>query len=136
MSEFARMRVSDAATFSQVAQAATVSQAAASVEPAAAPAGRPYLYYNAFVVAKGHEHVRNVVRKQVHEAGFTSDSKAGHWEQFGYNDDTLAQLTSVGLPDGRTYVQVVTTSAADAPAKHWMQDLAARIQNDKSVAID
>ncbi|CAN5809029.1 MAG: hypothetical protein H0T66_09015 [Geodermatophilaceae bacterium] len=97
---------------------------------------RPYLYFNAFVLAKGHELVRNVVRKQLRDAGFASDSQAGLWEQFGYNDDTLAQLTSVPLPDGRTYVQLVTTASTDAPAKHWMQELASRIQNDKSVPFD
>lgn len=134
MTDFARMRVTDATTFSRVAQATTASQIAA--EPVAVPPARPYLYYNAFVLAKGHEHVRSVVRKQLHEAGFASDSKAGFWEQFGANDDTLAQLTSVPMPDGRTYVQVVTASAADAPAKRWMQDLAARIQNDTSVSFD
>lgn len=132
MTESTRIRMAGSTTFQQVA--AAVEQAATVQAPASS--GRPYLYYDAFVVAKDHEHVRSVVRKQLHEAGFASDSKAGFWEQFGSNEDTLAQLTSVPMPDGRTYVQVVTTSNADASARRWMQDLAGRIQNDKSVSFD
>lgn len=118
-----------------VSIAESIAVVAAPVAQPDVPA-RPYLYYFSFTVAKSHPHLRNVVRKQLHDAGFESSSPPAGWEHFGVNADCLLLLTVVPLPDGKTYVQVVATSATEGPAKHWSGEMANRVKNDTSVSFD
>jgi hypothetical protein len=99
-------------------------------------AGRPYLYHAAAALSKSHELLMAISRKELDKAGFENPSKPVAWEQFAFNADTLVMVTAVPLAEGRTYVHVVATSAADAPAKFWASDIMSRIKRSKMVLFD
>lgn len=130
MTEFARVRISDAARVSDALQQAAVQQ------DVPAPAGPGYLHYWTFTLPKGHEHVRNVCGKQLGRAGFESTSTFASWEKFGVRGNVMALLTAVPLPGGHTYVQVLATAPEDAAASAAATDLRDRVRNDTSVPID
>jgi hypothetical protein len=60
--------------------------------------------------------------------GFTLSSPNSAWEQFGFNTDTLILISSVSLPSGQTYVQVLATSNNKSSAEAWPNELITAIE--------
>ena len=95
-----------------------------------------YFYHWAFRQKKSHELLNEIVRRELHEAGFDSDSPASAWEKTGVHGDTVAVVTAVPLEGHATYVHVLAMSEANASADHWAATLRDGIKNSKLVLID
>jgi hypothetical protein len=97
---------------------------------------RPYLYHQAAAFSRSEELSNAIARKELHDAGFQELSKPAVWEHVGVNADTIAVVTCAPLQPGKTYVHVVATSLADAPAKKWATELMKQIKESKLVLTD
>jgi hypothetical protein len=97
---------------------------------------RPYLYHQAAALSKSEDLSNAIARKELHDAGFKELSKPAVWEHVGANADTIAVVTCVPMQPGKTYVHVVATALADAPAKNWAAELMKQIKESKLVLTD
>jgi hypothetical protein len=97
---------------------------------------RPYLYNFASSFSRSHERSQAIARKELDEAGFAISSTRAAWEHVAVNADTIIVVTNVPLSPSKTYVHVIATSNADAPAKKWATQIMQAIKDSKMVLID
>jgi hypothetical protein len=97
---------------------------------------RPYAYHYANAFARSHKLSQAIARKELDKAGFAIASAPAAWEHFATNTDTIVVVTNVPLSPSKTYVHVLATSNADAPAKKWAADINRSIKDSKMQLID
>ena len=97
---------------------------------------RPYLYHHAKAFTRSHKLSQAIARKELDKAGFEIASAAAAWEHFATNADTIMVVTNVPLSPSKTYVHVLATSNADAPAKKWAAAIQKAITESKLTLFD
>jgi len=97
---------------------------------------RPYVYHYAKAFTRSHKLSQAIARKELDKAGFEIASTAAAWEHFATNADTIMVVTNVPLSPSKTYVHVLATANADAPAKKWAAAIQKAITDSKLVLID
>ena len=97
---------------------------------------RPYLYHYAKAFTRSHKLSQAIARKELDKAGFAIASAAAAWEHFATNADTIMVVTNVPLSPSKTYVHVLATSNASAPAKKWAAAIQKAITASKLTLID
>ena len=98
--------------------------------------GKPYVYHYKTAFTRSHKLSQAIARKELDKAGFEIASAATAWEHFATNADTIMVVTNVPLSASKTYVHVLATSNADAPAKKWAAAVQKAITESKLVLID
>lgn len=97
---------------------------------------RPYVYHYAQALTRSHRLSQAIARKELDKAGFEIASAAAAWEHFATNADTIVVVTNVPLSASKTYVHVLATASADAPAKKWAAAIHKAIKESKLQLID
>jgi hypothetical protein len=97
---------------------------------------RPYVYHYAQAFTRSHKLSQAIARKELDKAGFDIASAAAAWEHFATNADTIVVVTNVPLSASKTYVHVLATANADAPAKKWAAAVHKAIKESKLTLFD
>jgi hypothetical protein len=97
---------------------------------------RPYVYHYAKAFARSHKLSQAIARKELDKAGFVISSAPAAWEHFATNADTIMVVTNVPLSTSKTYVHVLATSNANAPAKKWAAAVYKAINDSTMQLID
>jgi hypothetical protein len=97
---------------------------------------KPYVYHYLGAFSRSHKLSQAIARKELHKAGFEIASKPAAWEHFAVNADMIAVVTNVPLSASKTYVHVLATSNAGAPAKKWAIAIMKAIKESRMVLID
>ena len=97
---------------------------------------RPYVYHYAKAYARSHKLSQAIARKEIDKAGFAISSAPAAWEHFATSADTIVVVTNVPLSTSKTYVHVLATSNANAPAKKWAATIHEAINDSKMQLID
>ena len=79
---------------------------------------------------------RRSLEGSLDKAGFEIASAPAAWEHFATNADTIMVVTNVPLSPSKTYVHVLATSNASAPAKKWAAAIQKAITESKLQLID
>ncbi len=97
---------------------------------------RPYVYHYVKAFTRSHKLSQAIARKELDKAGFEIASAPAAWEHFATNADTIMVVTNVPLSPSKTYVHVLATSNASAPAKKWAAAIQKAITESKLQLID